>query len=212
MPRWSKWLGRIHRGSVMERRTQKIAEAISLLPIYGARILDVGSGNGMLAKNVMQLRPDVYIEGVDIMEWPDPFIPVRKFDGESIPARVGEWDYCLVSDVLHHCAVPENLLSEMVRVSGKGLILKDHVAETLWDRAVLSFMDWFGNRGHGVGLTYNYWSWRQWEAAFCRNGISPRVTQNRLRLYPFPFSMVFERDLHFLSLLEKDQAFRGIDA
>lgn len=212
MPTWSKWLGRIHSISVMERRTQRIAEAISLLPIDGARILDVGSGNGMLAKLVMQLRPDVQIEGVDIMDWPDPHIPVRKFDGELIPGQNGEWDYCLVSDVLHHCAAPENLLREMVRVAGKGLILKDHVAETPWDRAVLSFMDWFGNRGHGVHLTYEYWSWRQWKAEFRRNKIAQITTQNHLRLYPFPLSLAFERSLHFLTLLEKTQVSQGDDA
>lgn len=187
----------------MERRTRKIAEAISLLPIADTRILDVGCGNGMLALSIMRLRPDVYVEGVDIMEWPNPSIPVRLFDGVSIPADSGEWDYCLVSDVLHHCVAPEKFLCEIVRVSGKGLILKDHLAETTWDRVVLSFMDWFGNFGHGVGLRYNYWSWHQWEAEFSRNGVVPTLVQNRLNLYPFPFSMMFDRNLHFVSLLEK---------
>lgn len=205
MASWSKLLGRIHRGSIMERRTQRIAEAISLLPIAGAKILDVGCGNGMLAQNIMRLRPDVYIEGVDILEWPNPSIPVRLFDGESIPADSGEWDYCLVSDVLHHCTAPEEFLCEIVRVSGKGFILKDHLAETRWDRAVLSFMDWFGNFGHGVELTYNYWSWHRWEAEFSRNGVVPKLVQNRLSLYPFPFCTMFDRNLHFLSLLEKDK-------
>lgn len=196
----------------MERRTQKIAEIISNFPIDGAKILDVGAGNGLLAQIIMRLRPDVYIEGVDIMEWPETYIPVQKFDGESIPAHEGEWDYCLVSDVLHHCSLPENLLTEMVRIAGKGLIIKDHVAETAWDRAVLSFMDWFGNRGHEVGLEYKYWSSGKWETEFCRNRLVTRITEKRLGLYPFPFSLVFGRNLHFVSLLCKDQISRDVNS
>ena len=203
MTKWTTWLAHLHRSSVMERRTKRIAEAVSKLPIAGARILDVGSGNGMLAMCIMKLRPDLHIEGIDILEWPDPLIPVGGFDGKSISGNVGDWDYCLVSDVLHHCDSPSDLLTEMLRVSAKGLIVKDHIADTFLDRLVLSFMDWFGNRGHGVRLVYNYWSWNQWNSEFVRNSISPRLTIHRLELYPFPFCLVFDRNLHFLCLLEK---------
>ena len=202
-PKWTTWLAQLHRGSVMERRSNRLAATISELPIEGSSILDVGSGNGVLAKNIMKLRPDLRIQGVDILQWPEPMIPIALYDGKSIPGRNDEWDYCLVSDVLHHCEDPANLLSEMVRVSGKGLIVKDHIANSRLDRLVLTFMDWFGNRGHGVRLTYRYWSWDQWVSEFRRNGISPRVTVSYLKLYPFPFDLVFERRLHFLCLLEK---------
>jgi SAM-dependent methyltransferase len=187
----------------MDRRTRRIAAAISELPISDARILDVGSGNGMLAKTLMQLRPDLYIEGIDILDWPDQLIWTRKFDGETIPNNVGDWDYCLVSDVLHHCELPSRLLSEALRVSSKGVIIKDHVADTFLDRVVLSFMDWFGNRGYGVRLPYNYWSWIQWNVEFARNNSPPTFTMRSLGLYPFPLGLIFDRRLHFLCLLGK---------
>lgn len=204
LPNWTSWLAQLHRGFAMERRTKKIAAAIAKLPINDARILDVGSGNGMLAKNIMKLRPGLLIEGVDILEWPDPMIPVVLFDGKSISGKDGEWDYCLVSDVLHHCEVPSDLLSEIVRVAAKGLIVKDHIADTRLDRFVLTLMDWLGNRGHGVRLTYNYWSWNRWSAEFRRNRTSPRITVHDLHLYPFPFNLFLDRKLHFLCLLEKE--------
>ncbi len=62
-------------------------------------------------------------------------------------------------------------------------------------------MDWVGNAHHGVVLPYNYWSGAQWRNAFATIGLKPQAHRKALGLYPFPASLVFERNLHFVSRL-----------
>jgi hypothetical protein len=62
-------------------------------------------------------------------------------------------------------------------------------------------MDRVGNRRHGVALPHNYWHRQQWECAWTQLGVTPEVWNSRLGLYPFPANLVFERSLHFLTLL-----------
>lgn len=201
---WTRWLSALHTNSVMAVRANRIAAIISEFPIGECTILDVGSGNGNLAFAIIQMRPDIHIQGVDVLLWPLQKIPTIKFDGKTIPAKDSEWDYCLVSDVLHHCDEPSQLLTELKRASKKGVIVKDHIADSRYDHAVLSFMDWFGNRGHGVSLTYKYWSWERWRTEFANQDLLPRQIVRKLNLYPWPLSWVFDRRLHFIALLEKD--------
>lgn len=194
----------------MASRATRIATVVSEFPIGECSILDVGSGNGNLAFAIMQMRPDIQIQGMDVLLWPSQKIPTTRFDGKTIPARDGEWDYCLVSDVLHHCDEPSELLAELKRVSRKGIIIKDHIAASEYDHAILSFMDWFGNRGHGVRLTYKYWSWQRWRAEFSDLDLIPKHIVRKLDLYPWPLSWVFDRGLHFVALLEKSRESNGL--
>jgi len=200
--KWNELLGTLHRRSVMSRRSSRIATAISQLPIENTRILDVGSGNGMLALQIMKICPNANIVGVDVLKWPESMIETHIYDGEKLPWDDNEWDLCLISDVLHHAESPLQLLEEVARVAKRGLIIKDHIADTSFDRTLLHVMDWIGNRGHGVQLTYNYWSSQEWRAAFQKVGLTPKITFHSLYLYHPLLSWLLDRKLHFVQLLE----------
>ena len=171
-------------------------------PAEGARILDVGAGSGEIAASVLDRRPDLTIEGIDVLIRPQTLIPVRKFDGRAIDEPDASWDYGMLIDVLHHCDRPEELLAEVLRVARKGVVIKDHVSDSGLDRITLCFMDWIGNRGHNVVLPYNYLSSRRWREIFGRLGLESTVDLRRLAIYPFPASSLFDRNLHFLDVLE----------
>jgi hypothetical protein len=64
-------------------------------------------------------------------------------------------------------------------------------------------MDWVGNRPHGVTLTYKYQSLRQWQQHFAACGLEAVQLSTELPLYPFPFSLLFGRKLHFVAQLTK---------
>jgi hypothetical protein len=81
--------------------------------------------------------------------------------------------------------------------------MKDHLDENAVDHAMLQFMDWVGNRPHGVTLTYNYQSRKQWEAHFANCGLAESSWTTKVPLYPSPFTWVVGRQLHFISLLKK---------
>ena len=169
-------------------------------------MLDVGSGDGLLARGVLDLRPDIRIQGVDVLARPTSHIPVALFDGVTLPFADREFDVVMMVDVLHHASAQDRLLEEMVRVSKRLLVVKDHSVRGLLARRTLAFMDWVGNARHGVSLPYAYWTPTQWDGAYSR--LKLRVVQNRERLglYPWPASLVFERRLHFIAVLERPPA------
>jgi hypothetical protein len=62
-------------------------------------------------------------------------------------------------------------------------------------------MDRVSNRRYGVALPYNYWPRQAWYDAFQALGLTLSHWQDRLHLYPWPASLVFDRSLHFLANL-----------
>src|SRR6266568_535990 len=184
------WMGSWHRAFVFERRTRVLAEMLAAQIPERASVLDIGCGDGAIAGVIAQLRPDCKIE-------------CRAFDGASLPFPDGSFDVCLFVDVLHHTPDPAILLREAARVSRSFVLLKDHLDENIFDDVTLRFMDWVGNRPHGVVLTYNYQSRRQWAEYFSRCGLAVTTWTTRVPLYPPPVSLVAGRGLHFVSLLRK---------
>ena len=198
---------RTHRRLVMNRRVQRLAAHIAtLVPDDAVRILDVGAGTGELAVAVSDLRPDVSFTGVDVYIRPQTFIPVTDYDGKTLPFEDDSFDAVTIVDVLHHCDDPAAVLVECARVARRWVIIKDHIADSRWQYRVLRFMDWVGNRAHGVVLPYNYLSSDAWQSAFIAAGLQPRRQITRLGLYPQPFSLVFDADLHFVGQFEKSAA------
>jgi len=66
----------------------------------------------------------------------------------------------------------------------------------------LRFMDWVGNAPHGVVLPYNYQSSGQWGGYFRDAALSIARFDTAIPLYPFPFSLLFGRKLHFIAELK----------
>jgi ubiquinone/menaquinone biosynthesis C-methylase UbiE len=178
---------------------QKLAE---MLP-PGTHLLDVGCGDGRLAGLVREALPKLQVEGVEVLPREDCAIPCRAFDGSHLPFADDSFDACLFVDVLHHMTDPFPLLRDACRVSRKFLLIKDHLAESALDHWTLRLMDWVGNRSHGVALPYAYLSSGQWQDLYRRVGLSVERTESDVPLYPAPFSAIFGRKLHFISLLRQ---------
>ena len=169
-------------------------------------MLDVGCGDGQIDTMIMRQRPDLSIEGIDVLQRPGASITVRHFDGVRIPYENASVDVVMFVDVLHHTADPASLLAEACRVARKAIVMKDHLLEGPLAGPTLRGMDWFGNAAHGVALPYNYWTRSQWQAAFSRFRLQMEVFDTKLGLYPFPASLLFGRQLHFVTCLRPPHA------
>lgn len=190
-----------HGAFVHGRRVRVLAKTLAEQIPQGASVLDIGCGDGTIAALIAKARPDISIQGVEVLPRADCQIPCSALDGNTLPFGDGSFDVAMLVDVLHHTGDVSVLLREAARVSRQLVLLKDHLSESALDHATLRFMDWVGNRPHGVTLTYNYQSRAQWEAHFAAADLRPALFETNILLYPAPFSLVVGRGLHFVAAL-----------
>ena len=197
-------VGALHGKAVFGRRVRVLAERLApLLP--AGRVLDVGCGDGNVAKALLALRPDLTIEGYDVLERPRAEIPVTRFDGRRLPVPDGAGAAVLLVDVLHHADDAAALLAECARAAPV-VVVKDHLMRSWLDGRILAFMDWVGNAPHGVVLPSRYFSPASWSDAVSRAGLTETARNDVPGLYPFPFSLVFGRGLQFTARLERKES------
>jgi len=190
-----------HGTLVFGRRVRVLAGALAPLLPPGP-LADVGCGSGAVSAAIAAARPEVAPEGFDVLLRPGCAIPARAFDGRSLPLPGDGAAAALLVDVLHHASDPVALLAECARVAPV-VVVKDHLSRGAFDEKVLAFMDWVGNRPHGVVLPYRYFSPASWTAAVTDAGLREERREPVPGLYPFPFSALFGRGLHFVSRLAR---------
>jgi SAM-dependent methyltransferase len=194
--------GALHGGVIFPRRVRVLSEHLAdLLPGSG-RVIDIGCGDGELARRVAQARPGLSVCGVDVLVREDAKIAVERFDGRVLRHADGAFDAAMLVDVLHHTDDPEELLAEAARVA-RIVVVKDHLADAPLARARLRLMDFVGNARHGVRLPYNYWTRSRWEEAFEGLGLRVERWRGSLGLYPPPASWIFDASLHFAARLSR---------
>ena len=183
------------------RRIWVLSRALAdAIPARGT-VLDIGCGDGQLARALMKIRPDLKIEGVDVVARPKTLMPIAQYDGITLPFADKSFDYVTIVDVLHHTDDPTVVLAEASRVARNGVVIKDHLREGPLAQATLAFMDWCGNIGDGVPLPYNFLSRSEWQAAFFKARLQLVNSVERLGIYLPPATWFFDRNLHFVSFL-----------
>jgi SAM-dependent methyltransferase len=195
-------LGSLHGRVVHSRRVRVLAAHFAELIPSGHSVLDVGCGDGLIDRLILDRRPDLRICGADPLIRRGAHIPVVQFDGGRLPFTDRSWDTVLFCDVLHHTERPVALLREAVRVSRHSILIKDHSVEGWLARPTLRFMDVVGNAPHGVALTFNYFTPGQWQDAYRATGLVPLEVRRNLGLYPSWVDPVFGRSLHFAAIYD----------
>lgn len=194
---------------VFTRRIEVLSSHLADLMPRDAAVLDVGAGDGLLARRLMERRPDLRVHGVDVLVRPETCIPVREFDGTTLPFADRSVDAVMLVDVVHHAANQPALLREVARVARAAVVIKDHFARGLLAHTTLRFMDWVGNARYGVSLPYAYWTPARWDDELRSVGLRVVEQRERLGLYPWPANLLFERGLHFIAVLEPTTAQRS---
>ncbi len=198
-------VGSLHRNLVASRRCRLLSRAVNdLIPVEAASLVDVGCGDGVIMQLIQQQRPAMEITGLEVVIRPERQGNILPFDGQSLPLESNSVDVAMFVDVLHHTIDPLVLLAEAKRVARRAIVIKDHCRDGWLAGPTLRFMDWVGNAHHGVALPYNYWPEHRWRAAFESLQLRIDHWENRLRLYPWPASWIFDRKLHFACRLLVD--------
>jgi ubiquinone/menaquinone biosynthesis C-methylase UbiE len=197
-------IGFAHSKLVFVPRMEALVNAIAAW-IPAGKALDMGCGNGMIAAQVMERRPDVEIVGIDVLVRPDAVIPVQAYDGKTLPYADRSFDAVMLIDVLHHIDDRAASLAECLRVARGEVIIKDHFYANAVEHLILRGLDWVGNAPHGVRLPYNYFTRRDWQTTL--KSIGAREIERResvTGLYPQPFQSVIGRNIQFMARLTHD--------
>ncbi|MER8753576.1 class I SAM-dependent methyltransferase [Mesorhizobium sp. M1050] len=198
-------LNSVHSNAVFGRRIRVLARHIAG-HLEAGSVLDVGCGDGTLAKSIMEIKPTVQIKGIDVFLRPSVAIPATIYDGVTIPFPDNSVDWVTIVDVLHHTDDPSIVIAECARVARRGVVIKDHLRDGFLANQTLRFMDWVGNRGHDVRLPYNYLSSGDWGLTFKNLGLVTVKANRSLGIYPPPFTYLFDRGLHFVATVAKRPA------
>ncbi len=190
-----------HERCIRHRRAAVLAAHLANVIPPARTVLDVGCGDGRVAQLVRAARPELDIRGLEVAPRAAACIPVRGFDGCTLPYPNASVDVVLFIDVLHHTQDPLVLLREAGRVARRAVVIKDHVRDGWGSWATLRFMDYVGNRRFGVSLPFNYWRRTQWIQAFESLAWRTECWIHQLDLYRKPASWIFDRSLHFLARL-----------
>jgi SAM-dependent methyltransferase len=192
----------IHDKHVHNRRARVLSGHLAEIIPNGFSVLDVGCGDGLLARLICRNRPGIKLRGIDIHVRPSTHIPVDQCDGQAIPFADATFDAVMFVDVLHHTSDPMALLREGVRVARRAIVIKDHTLDGLFAGLTLRLMDRVGNTRHGVPLPYNYWPRHNWIKAFETLGLEVKAWKTDLGIYPWPATYIFDRSFHFIALLD----------
>jgi len=191
---------KIHKKFVYNRRMDILSSYFANYLTAGSSVLDVGCGDGKISKLIME-KANVTIEGIDVLVRDQTYIPVKAFDGMEIPFADNVFDFAIIVDVLHHTHDPLQLLKETKRVTRRNIIIKDHLMNGFLAASTLKFMDYVGNAHYNVHLPYNYLKEDEWLKMFKNLSLSVSQWKDRLNLYPMPWSLIFDRKLHFIAEL-----------
>lgn len=198
-----KLIGLLHTKLISPRRIEVLANClVDLLPPNG-KILDIGAGDGLLAKKIMQKNPNLDIQGIEIVKRSTSHINITKYDGIHIPFPDNSFDAVMLIDMLHHTTEIMQLLEEAKRVTKENIIIKDHNVNTGPIHLLLSCLDWIGNKPYNVPLPYNFLSAGKWEKVRNDLGLKKVMEIRYLNIYFFPFNLLLDWPFNFIVKLKK---------
>lgn len=193
----------VTQGYFYHRRARVLSDMIAKRLPENSCVLDVGCGDGFIASQIQKKRRDIHIQGTDVLVRPRTHLPVKPFNGRTLPYTDGAFDAVILVDVLHHTHDPDGLFREAVRLSRRLVILKDHTLKGALARPTLLYLDWVGNAPHGVSIPANYWPEIRWKQTFDRLNLTVTDWTDDLPVFPWWSSWLFGRSLNFMACLEK---------
>tara|TARA_Y100000310_G_scaffold37518_1_gene35230 strand:- start:137 stop:700 length:564 start_codon:yes stop_codon:yes gene_type:complete len=171
----------------LERRSYKRAKKYSLFLKEhiedGRRVLDIGLGDGTIAKQI-QKDYSADVTGIDVIDYNKTDVPLTIYDGKSVNFKDNSFDVVLIMEVLHHCDDTLEVLKEAKRVAREKIIIFEDVYTSEVHKWVTYFYDFIMNIRHAVNTPFHFRNEKGWLDLFSKIGL--RLKEKRK--YPYnPF-------------------------
>jgi SAM-dependent methyltransferase len=140
-------------------------------------VLDLGAGEGYVAA-ALRARTGASVVSADVGPFARAGGPYVVFDGRRLPLAAGAVDTTLVLLTLHHCADPERVLDEAVRVTRHRLLVTESVSRNRRDRFWLDLLDGRVNRLRHAGRmppALGFRSPEEWQRLFAARALEIRA-------------------------------------
>jgi ubiquinone/menaquinone biosynthesis C-methylase UbiE len=161
------------------RRYAKM-EAAAVAPfVVGRRALDLGAGEGYVARE-LQAHTGVWICSVDVGGFRRAAVPYVTYDGRRLPFDDAAFDTSTILLTLHHCAEPEAVLDEALRVTRGRLIVIESVYRNRYERVWLRLLDgWLNGYRHDglMGTPFAFKTGEEWQRLFASRGLRSVATR-----------------------------------
>ncbi len=148
-----------------------VAKYISGLCEENSSVLDLGCNDGRMATYILQMKPSLKIEGIDVQDNFPCKIKRTLYNGNKIPFPDASFDIVIAIDALHHTEDISAMLGEMARVSKKFIIIKDVVKYSWLSNMIIVIADYISNVKYGIKCPNNFPDWKEWHLFFKNNSL-----------------------------------------
>ena len=186
-----------HYRAVTLPRAERLERALASQVGDVESLLDVGCGDGNIARAVGKAVGAQRVEGIDVVPRPAPLIPVQMYDGLRIPHADRSFDAVTVVDVLHHCTDPAAVLREALRVAKQRVVIKDHFAFGPVSRKILYLMD-LPNFRDSVAVPGTYFEPDEWVRMVHEAGGQIEHLIWPMQINNLPFRWIARSEFQFL--------------
>jgi ubiquinone/menaquinone biosynthesis C-methylase UbiE len=180
-----------------KKRSSTFAKVLSTLIPVGAKVLDFGCGNMYTAAQLLELRPDLTITGLDVVRdqnltdevLTDKRISFKVATKNSIEFEDETFDSVVALATMHHTTSPEFFLSELKRVTKKDgfVIIIEEMYHNVFDKIYISAQDWILNKmKKGIPVPLNFRSNSFYLKEFEKQGLK---IESQSSAKPFPTFM-----------------------
>ncbi|MDO8551622.1 MAG: class I SAM-dependent methyltransferase [bacterium] len=151
----------------------------------GAKILDLGCGNGIFSKKLKDFFQADLI-GVDLQDRRVVNIPFKLVSGENLPFADNTFDVVFINFLLHHTSDYKKVLTEAKRASrGKIIIYEDLKENFIDDVSFILHKFTYKLFFRPYNLIVSFKSEREWEEIFKNLGLKILSKKKAPSIMPF---------------------------
>lgn len=162
---------------------KRMCEELKPFISSNAKVLDLGCGSGIVAKQVENdFKAD--ITGMDIIDLRVEKIPFIKYNGRDLSEiKDNSFDTALISYVLHHTENPKEILEQVKRIAKKNIIIYEDLYEGFWGKIYCNIHGKaFNSCVQKNNITAKFFSEKEWEDNFSDLGL--KVVFKKEKPYP----------------------------